>query len=187
MTLRSPGWLLTVSLTLAPALVLGACAGDGADGSRGSTDDPAARGATAGGGRTHGTLTLGERTLAFRIMRSCDLTDAEIEGPDEMLRGTGTMDDGTRFSVVADRSAVGMGRIHTVSLTYGDLMGGTGYRAEASRTGSGSSWVDEAGETHETPLIRVEGRTVRAEGRFRVQDAGAESIVPGRLEVTCPP
>ena len=179
--------LLAVSVTLAQALVLGACGSDRAKESAGSLDGIPAQAtkAAAADDRTDGTLRLGERTFAFRVMTACDLGDAEIESPDETLRGTGTTEDGTRFTVVVDRGSVGLGLIHTVSVTYGDLMAGTGYRAAAMRTGSGAGWSDEGG-TYDQPLIRIDGRTVRAAGRFEVDDAGAESAVEGRLEVTCP-
>lgn len=181
------GKLLLAVMTLTPPLVLAACGGDRAEEPRSGVDGipaPATR-AAAADGRTDGTLKLGERTFGFRVRTACDLSEAEIGSPDEILRGTGTTEDGTRFTVVVDRSSVGMGLIHAVSLTYGDIMAGTGYRAEATRTGSETRWTDKGG-TYDQPLIQIDGRTVRAEGRFEVDSAGASSVAEGRLEVTCP-
>jgi hypothetical protein len=48
-----------------------------------------------------------------------------------------------------------------------------------SHSGGGSGNDD-------APLIDIDGRTVRASGTFKVEDAGAESSVSGRLDVTCP-
>ena len=173
-------------LALSMTLVLGACGGDRAGESASADDAPAqATNTAAADGRTDGTLRLGQRTFAFRVRTACDLSEAEIESPDETLRGAGTTEDGTRFTVVVDRSSVGLGLIQTVGVSYGDVTAGTGYRAEATRTRSGAGWTEEGG-TYDQPLIQIDGRMVRAEGRFEVDSAGAKSVVEGRLEVTCP-
>lgn len=136
-------------------------------------------------GAADGTLRVGERVFELKLLTACNLSEAEIESPDEMIRGIGTTGEGTRFSVVVDRILVGAGLVHSVGVTYGDVMGGRGYRAEAVRTRLAGGWTDEVGPFNE-PLIVIEGRTVRAEGRFKVDSAGVQSVADGGFEVTCP-
>jgi hypothetical protein len=49
-------------------------------------------------------------------------------------------------------------------------------------------WTHVGGDPRNegAPLVQFEGRTVRALGTFDVDDAGAESVVEGRMEVSCP-
>jgi hypothetical protein len=174
--------LLGAPATIAMTLFHAGC------GNAGASDDTD----SASGVRTQGTkaeadgiLQIGGRRFEFRLITPCDLTDAEIGSPDEMLRGSGTTPAGDRFTVVVDRSSVGVGLSHTVGVTYGDVLGGRGYRAEAARTRSATGWSDEAG-TVDQPLIQIDGRSVRAAGRFRENSAGIQSVVVGRLDVICP-
>ena len=181
----APWW--AASLAISAALVSGACGDEGgaeAPGSSGSADIGTI---DAHADRTDGTLTLGDRTFAFRVT-ACDLSEGEAEGTDETLRGTGTTEDGTRLTVVVDRGLVGGRPIHSVSLHYGQVMSGTGFMASAQRIQSEAGWTHIGGDARneDTALVQIEGRTVRAHGTFDVDDAGAESVVEGRMEITCP-
>ena len=174
--------LILVGLALAGGLLLGACG----DGNQAGSSDTAGR--AAAGAQPTGTLALGDRTFAFRVA-ACDL--GEVQDPEgTTLRGHGALEDGTRFTVQVDRGATGLGEIHSVSVHYGNVMSGSGFMAEAMRIQSELGWhgtADGASGDWDEPLVQIEGRTVRAEGPFEVDDAGAESVVEGRLEATCPP
>ena len=174
--------LMLVGLALAGGLLLGACG----DGNQAGSADTAGR--AAAGAQPTGTLALGDRTFAFRVA-ACDLD--EVQDPEgTTLRGHGALEDGTRFTVQVDRGATGLGEIHSVSVHYGNVMSGSGFMAEAMRIQSELGWhgtADGASGDWDEPLVQIEGRTVRAEGPFEVDDAGAESVVEGRLEATCPP
>lgn len=173
------------TLALLGALLLTACADSG----EADSANMANAGSPAGGsGRTDGTLTLGDRTYAFRVT-ACDVSDAEAESLDEIVRGIGRLADGTPFTVVADRAIAAGSPDHSVSLNYGNLMAGSGFMAVARRMKLPNGWTPVGGDprNEDAPLIEVDGRTVRAVGTFDVDDAGTESVVEGRLEVTCPP
>lgn len=174
----------TPCLALLGALLLAGC-GDANEAESAAPPDP---GTTAGaGGETDGTLTLADRTYAFRVT-ACDVSDAEAESLDDMVRGIGRLDDGTPFTVVVDRAVAAGSPEHSVSLNYGNLMSGTGFLAVARRMQLANGWTHVGGDprNEDAPLIEVEGRTVRAVGTFEVDDAGTESAVEGVLEVTCP-
>ena len=132
-----------------------------------------------------GTLTIGERTFSFQV-RNCDVGEVQSSGG-ETLRGTGQTEAGQRLTVVVDRSGDHT-LFHNVSLTYGAVMSGTGFTAQAIRSRlRGADWPpDPQGVGPTGPLVRIEGHTVRAQATFSVDDAGAKSAVPGRLEATCP-
>lgn len=166
------------------ALAIAACDNEGGAESAGSrgTAVPA-----AGSDEPTDTLTLGDRAFAFQVT-DCDLR--EVQGPDQgTLLGNGTTEDGTRFTVVVDRTKSRANPIHSVSVNYGSVMSGSGFTAEATRIRSETGWYDSGvGDSPgaDEPLIRIERRTVRAHGRFKVDDAGEESVVEGRLEANCP-
>jgi hypothetical protein len=150
----------------------GGCGGEDVDADGTDTADAPARASTT---RPTGTLTLGDRTLEFHVS-TCDLSDAEASSADEMLGGTGTLEDGTRFSLYLDRQPFGDREVHSVSLYSGAPR--TGFFAEA-RNG-----IDATGE--DEPIIRIDGLTVHATGMFDVDSANVESSVEGTLEATCP-
>ncbi len=176
MTICHTSWMI-----LGSALAAGfiACSGGGEEARPRSTD-----GGAADSGPT-GTLTLGERTFTFQVSQ-CDL--GEVQTASSTLRGTGRTGDGTRMNVSVDRSG-DQTAFHSVSLNYGRRMDGTGFSAQAIRTRmQGIGWSpDPSGTIPSGPLILIEGRTVRAEGTFDVDDAGTESRVLGQFEATCPP
>lgn len=170
---------LWIALT---AVALGCGGGEEEPGGGAATPARAAP-ATASG--PTGTLTLGDRTFTFRV-QSCDLGEVQsVDG--ETLRGTGQTEDGQRFTVVVSQGG-GNTEIHQVALTYGAVMSGSGFVARAMRSKvQGGDWpADAQGAGPAGPLVRIEGRTVRAAATFSVDDSGKESWVPGRLDATCP-
>lgn len=138
---------------------------------------------------TTGTLELGDETYEFGV-NFCYLEGEDNNESTSTLLGGGSLEDGQTFDVLVDRTTAGAWLHHSLRLDVGNVgaPGSITWETRRSRTGgSWTSFLSGIGQVPDEPLIRIEGNTVRAAGKFK-QTSGPEEdrVVQGELEATCP-
>ena len=184
------GYALLGPATVSVVLMLSACGGDAtADSGNGdvAAESAGRRGAPAG------TLVLGDTTYELRVTQ-CDLDgDFDTAAGDGTFSGSGQLDDGTRFTVTVGREQV-MAPYLRHEVWAGALSALDRFDWTAERENTAQGWRGEAldGPAPDEPLVRIDGKTVTAEGGFidtrpgAIPDSEGRDPVQGRLEVTCP-
>lgn len=181
------GLLVAAALSTIP--LLAGCGGDAtAESGEGPARAAVEPGVTSGPGT--GTLVLGDDSYELRVTQ-CDLEgDYDSAYGDGTLFGSGRTDDGLVFNVMVGREDAGASytrhEVVAVSLAATDQFDWT-----ARRESTAQGWRGEGldGPAPDEPLVRIDGKTVRAAGVFfDTRPGGAERFHPvqGRVEATCP-
>jgi len=161
-----------------------ACGGENAGG---GTAGGAARAAAP----VMGTFELDGQRQEFRLTR-CDLTGNAPDGI--LLRGTGTMPDGSslmpdgrRLSIEVERLAPGVGAAgmlyERTTVQYGSFMDEDGWELAATSM-AGGRWSTSDGSLLDGPPIQVTGNELLVAGPYK--HASRDARLPGTLKATCP-